>query len=606
MAKLVYYGPHDYTEEQVINKLSGRPPAVLAIDTETVSLEDRRLIGIGIALSRDEAVYFPVRPVPSPYLGLAWHLLSGDSLKLFFNAMYDLYAMKEYVTSEAPSGPCNIGDHKHTLVRDAGAMGQIQGLPQASLQDNARRYLGWHIEAISDILPKGCDMLDLPLWDVAWKCIMDTLTTRHLYDAMGGERWWASDSHTWGYTTNPALFNDYAEPRSYTVTQAMKDCYRVDMKLIPLLMRMSHRGMKMRRNVVEELYQSNRRLMMSYEDICTDHGFEPRKRQQVGLVLADRGSFLPFTKGGRQLKTDKKVLKGLSDPLAQVLLLWSQYNTLDKMYLRKWHERMQVGNLRAHTHFRMDLSTMRLASYEDNLQNIPGGLRKAFSPDADVWSSADASQIEYRCFAWECQDPVMLEAYRQGSDIHAATQEACWPEAPVNSKEARRLAKVFNFALVYGYHKGVARTLSTNTGLPVSKCQELVDVWKDKYQVAAAYLQAHVDDGLPPWVETLYGRRCRLPQVGERGTTLHHAINCLHSYGPQAGAQEIVKRAMLMVGDLDQRLQVHDEILVNGRVEFPLAEMAQICPEVPTPFNVEIGASWGETDDLVEVDIDDA
>jgi hypothetical protein len=76
------------------------------------------------------------------------------------------------------------------------------------------------------------------------------------------------------------------------------------------------------------------------------------------------------------------------------------------------------------------------------------------------------------------------------------------------------------------------------------------------------------------------------------GTTEHHAINCLHSFGPQADAHEIVKRAMLMIADMDLRLEVHDEIIVNGRVEFPLEEMSRICPNVYTPFNESIGPVW--------------
>jgi hypothetical protein len=592
VVKLAYRGPHDYSEEQVVNMLSSARPDVLTIDTETVSLKDRRMIGIGMALNPREAVYFPTEPFVSPYLGLAWNLLSQDSIKVFFNALYDLYVMADYQTSLSPTGPCNIGDHRRPLVRDAGSMGQIQGLPQASQQDCTRRYLGWEIESIQDMLHKGENMLDVDTGGVAHKCMADTLASRRLYDCYGGERWWAPEGHTWHYKHDLSVWSDLSEPESYYVSQGMKDCFQVDMKLIPILMRMSHKGMEMRPRVVERLHNTNLEEMLEYEDICKDHGFEPSKRQQVGYVLAERGNHLPFTKKGRQLRTDKEILEGLRDPLATVILEWGERNTLHKMYLRKWQERMMQGDFRAHTKFKMELSTARFSSYDDNLQNIPGALREAFAPDDGVWSTVDASQIEYRCFVQRCQDPVLLQAYKDGSDIHATTQAALWPETSLDDKEARRKPKIFNFAMVYGYYDGVAKTLSRNTRLPVETCQVMVDQWRAKYPVAAAHLEAHVNDPLPPYVETLYGRRCRLPKVGEMGTTEHHATNCLHSFGPQADAHEIVKRAMLMIADMDLRLEVHDEIIVNGRVEFPLEEMSRICPNVYTPFNESIGPVW--------------
>lgn len=591
MTKLAYYGPHDYNEEQVLNWLRTARPEILTIDTETVSLKDRRMIGLGMALSSTEAVYFPTMSETSPYLDLAWRLLAQDSLKLFFNALYDLYAIAEYKITGSPTGPTNIGDHKKPLVRDAGTAGQIQGLPRNSLQEQTGKYIGWEIDSISDILPKGKNMLDLATHTVAWKCIVDCLGTRHLWDVMGGERWWSADGHTWKYNRNPTAFYDLTEPTSYYVTQAMKDCFRVDMRLIPLLMRMSHKGMLLRPDRLERWHEKLSQELLIYSDICEAEGFNPNSPQQVGYVLADRGSFLPFTKSGKQLATGEDVLSELSDPLARVVLEYRSRSKLLGTYIKPWMQRLEEGHTRAFTHFRMDLSTARLASYDDNQQNIPGKIHEVFQPDDGVWSAADASQIEYRVFAYECQDPVMLQAYKDDSDIHAFTQAALWPDTDLDDKEARRKPKIFNFAMVYGYNKAVAKTLAKNTGLSVAACQEAIDLWENQYPVATAHLKAHADGPLD-YVETLYGRRCKLPRVGEMGYTLQHIINCKHSWGPQAGAQEIIKRAMLMCADFDQRLQVHDEILCNGEVEFPLDDMARICSEVHTPFNVSIGPDW--------------
>ncbi|KKM79525.1 hypothetical protein LCGC14_1349150, partial [marine sediment metagenome] len=96
MPDIAYIGPHDYNEEQLIERLRNEQPSVIAIDTETISLKDRTLIGVGLALNPREAVYFPVLPDRSKYLYLAWRLMMGQGVKVFFNALYDLYALTEY------------------------------------------------------------------------------------------------------------------------------------------------------------------------------------------------------------------------------------------------------------------------------------------------------------------------------------------------------------------------------------------------------------------------------------------------------------------------------------------------------------------------------
>ncbi|KKL15224.1 hypothetical protein LCGC14_2507800, partial [marine sediment metagenome] len=96
MPNIAYIGPHDYTEGQLIERLKGESPGTISIDTETISLKDRTIIGIGVGLNPREAVYFPILPEESKYLPLCWELLSRPSTKVLFNALYDLYAMTEY------------------------------------------------------------------------------------------------------------------------------------------------------------------------------------------------------------------------------------------------------------------------------------------------------------------------------------------------------------------------------------------------------------------------------------------------------------------------------------------------------------------------------
>ncbi|KKM66323.1 hypothetical protein LCGC14_1482310 [marine sediment metagenome] len=591
MFNLAYIGPHDYTEEQLIERLKSENLETIAVDTETISLKDRTLIGIGIALNAREAVYFPVLPEESRYLDLCWELLSRPSTKVFHNALYDLYAMTEYRAAGEQGGgawlnarvqearlPSWLG---HGRLADTSTMAHIQALPSGALGEMSRAYLGFKIDAISDILPERKNMLDLETAVVARKCLDDCLATYRLYEKLYGPAWWGADPHTWSYEPNWYDGCDPFEPTSYTVTQAMKDCYQVDMKLAVLLMRMSRRGIALRANLVEDWYERTSKARLFMEDICLNEGFQPGSNQQVGYVLAERGAFLPFTKSGKQLATGADILEQLTDPLAVVVLKYREYTKLKTTYLEGWR-----GKARAYTHFRMDLSTARLSSYEDNQQNIPERIREIFAPDSGTWTDADASQIELRVFAHVTKDPVMLQAYADGSDIHATTQIALWPDSDLKDKEMRRRAKVFNFAKIF---YAIVKTLSAHTKLPEDVCRRYGNLWDEAYPVAHQWMK-NQEEG-EEWIENLYGRRCLLPH--EIYHTWKHIVNCRINYPVQSGAADIIKRSMLVCEAMgfDQVLQVHDELLIDGKVNFP-KELDHICPEIHTPFNVKVGPYW--------------
>ncbi|KKM81156.1 hypothetical protein LCGC14_1332590, partial [marine sediment metagenome] len=146
-------------------------------------------------------------------------------------------------------------------------------------------------------------------------------------------------------------------------------------------------------------------------------------------------------------------------------------------------------------------------------------------------------------------------------------------------KQMRRRAKVFNFAKIF---YGTVRSLAAYTKLPEAICAAHNDTWKETYPVAEQWMK-NQEEG-EEWIENLYGRRCRLP--AEIYTTWKHKVNCRVCYPTQSGAAEIIKRIMLECEamGMDQALQVHDSILIEGRVELP-PELANICPDIHTPFD---------------------
>lgn len=568
-----YLGPPgEESEEDLINKLFLDCGPTIAVDTETVSLKDRRLIGIGLSPNPQEAYYFQVLPEPSIYLDAVWELLESDRLKVFHNAMYDLGVLGE----------------SYTPVADTSIMMQMQALP-LKLKDAVHCYLEKEIDEIGDVLPKRKNMLDLDFPTVAGKCLNDTLYTHRLFEQMGGTKWQdKANGHTWTYTPNYWGGYDILEPTSYYVSPQMKDCYDVDIRLIPMLLRMGERGLGLRQDLVREWYKRLSQERLAYQDICTQFGFSPGSNQQVGFALAERGTVLPFTQtrgrnAYKQLKVDEDILSQCEDPLAQVVLQYRKRDKLLGTYIKPW-----LDQERAYTRFGLETGTGRLRSYDRNIQNVPKPIREIFEPDSGTWTWFDYSQLEMRVFAYLSQDPMMLEAYRLGSDIHTMTQVALWPESDLGDEIVRVRAKGFNFTMIF---LGREFTLSKNSGLPVAACKRYREEWLDYYEVAADYMLRQSEEGpAQGWTTTDYGRKQRLPDPSIYPQA--HIVKCAINYPTQGTAADIVKRAMLECEEMDIPAQVHDEVLADGEEDFPEG-LDHIHPEIYTPFKVTTGEKWG-------------
>ena len=373
---------------------------------------------------------------------------------------------------------------------------------------------------------------------------------------------------------------------STNITQSPSylDNYQVDIDLIPILLKMGRRGIRLRQEVLESWNDRLGEQVLAYKDICDREGFDPGKNQQVGFVLAARHNILPFTKSKKQLKTDSKVLSKLSDPLAQVILGYREVSKLKGTYIVPC-----LGKSRFYTNFRIDLATGRLASYDRNVQNIPPKIREIFAPDSGTWTWIDWSQIEMRIFAYLSQDPIMMRAYEEGKDIHTITQMALWPNSSPDDESIRLRAKTFNFAMIY---LAEAYTLSEHTGLPESACKEYRAYWLDHYNVAHGWMLRQIEEGRKlGWRETLFGRRLKLPSV--ELTSQGHVDKCAINYPVQGSAAGVVARGMLICDRLeyDFPIQVHDELVIDGDVD-PPESLAHIIPELYLPFKVQKSPVW--------------
>ena len=306
-------------------------------------------------------------------------------------------------------------------------------------------------------------------------------------------------------------------------------------------------------------------------------------------------------------------------PIIGKLLEYRSLKKLLSTYIDALPELIYPETGKIHTSFNQAVtSTGRLSSTNPNLQNIPvrdelgREIRKAFTADNEdcIFFSADYSQIELRIMAHLSGDEHMIEAFRSGADIHAATAAKIYgiPVEEVSS-DMRRKAKTANFGIIYGISVfGLAERLS----IPRAESKELIDGYFRTYPGIRAYMDKSIqvakENG---YVETLFKRKRFLPDINShnavvRGYAERNAINA----PIQGSAADIIKLAMVRIHRRFEHeqlrskmiLQVHDELNFNvwrdelNKVkQIVLEEMEQVIPlQVPLIADCGEGKNWLE------------
>ena len=347
--------------------------------------------------------------------------------------------------------------------------------------------------------------------------------------------------------------------------------------------------------------------------------FNPSSPKQLAHILFEKLG-LPVRKktssGG--YSTDEEVLSelALDYPLPKLILEYRSLTKLKSTYTDKLPQMVEASDGRVHTTFGQATAvTGRLASSEPNLQNIPvrtpegRRVREAFTAPAGCSIvSADYSQIELRIMAHLSGDAGLIEAFRQGRDIHRATAaEVFGTTLEAVTPEQRRMAKVINFGLIYGMS---AFGLAQNLGLSRSVAGHYIEQYFARYPGVRAYMdntrQMARSQG---WVQTAFGRRLWLPDILSTRPAVRAGAERAAINAPMQGtAADLIKFAMVAVqkwleeNRMQSRmvLQVHDELVL----EVPEAELAVVkekLPElmasvaalsVPLVAEVGVGPNW--------------
>ncbi len=394
----------------------------------------------------------------------------------------------------------------------------------------------------------------------------------------------------------------------------------VELPLAPLLYRMEKAGIKVDRQVLNDLSaflgQELEKLTDKIYGIA-GREFNIGSPKQVGEVLSELDIISGRKTSTGRVSTSKAVLEELAQTyeLPRLIIDYRELDKLKSVYTDALPHQIAADG-RIHCQLNQTVAaTGRLSSSDPNLQNIPirsdlgRRIRRAFVAEkGNRIISADYSQLELRLLAHITQDPVMLEAFQKGEDIHARTARLVFgAETDSELKEARRFAKIVNFAIAYAIEPW---GLSQRVGISRQEAKKVIADYYNTYKGVRRYMEeVPLRAREHGYVRSIYGRIRPLPGISDRNANIRKAAEREAINMPiQGTASDIVKIAMLHVKEEFERagleakllMQVHDELLVEAPEREVEAVMqilkhemeSAVTLDVPLVADVGVGNNW--------------
>lgn len=564
----------------------------ICLDTETTSPESMRarLVGLSFAIREGQAWYVPV-PQQSDEAGRIVEIFrpvyESPILKIGQNLKYDLTVLQNHGIRLC--GPMVDTMIAHYLISPELHHGMDY------MAETLLNYQTIHIEEL--IGPKGKkqkSMAELSPQEVYIYACEDADVTLRLWNVL-----------------SPRLRESDCESLFYDV----------EMPLMPVLAYMERNGVCIDTGGLRETSRLFSDRMQQIEDDVHQLTGVPELNisspKQVGEVLFDRLKIVDKPKKTKtgQYVTSEEVLEALrlKHPAVEKILAYRGLKKLLGTYIDALPQLINPDTGHIHTSFNQAVTaTGRLSSSNPNLQNIPvrdaegKEVRRAFIPEpGQEFFSADYSQIELRIMAHLSQDEALVEAFRQGHDIHAATAAKIFrKEIGEVTSDERRKAKTANFGIIYGIS---AFGLAERIGCSRTEAKELIDGYFLTYPQVKEYMNRSIGMAREKgYTETLFHRRLVLPDINShnavvRGYAERNAINA----PIQGTAADIIKIAMVRIHRRlttenfrsKMILQVHDELNFTvppeekERLQQMVVEEMQAACQLSVPLVVDCG--WG-------------
>ena len=570
---------------------------ILSLDTETTSTNaiDAELVGLSFAVEEHQAFYVPIpenREEAQKRVEIFRSVYENEKiLKIGQNLKYDLEVLRNYDIELK-------GKMWDTMI----AHYLIQPELRHNMDYMAEIYLNYQTIHIDELIgAKGKNqrsMRELDPKEVYEYAAEDADITLQLKNKL-----------------EPELKQQGAE----------KLFYEIEMPLMPVLAEMEMTGVCLDTDSLAETSKQLTQRMLDIEqriyELAGEH-FNIASPKQVGDILFDKLKIIDKAKKTKkgQYVTSEEVLQQLRHK-HEIVGLILDHRGLKKLlgtYIEALPKLINPRTGHIHTSFNQTITaTGRLSSSDPNLQNIPirgedgKEIRKAFIPEPGcLFFSADYSQIELRVMAHLSQDPQMIEVFREGKDLHAATAANIYKK-PIEevTRDERTKSKRANFGIIYGITVfGLAERLD----IPRDEAKMLIDGYFDTFPQVHDYMEKSKEVARQQgYVTTLFGRRRYLPDINSansvvRGFAERNAINA----PIQGTAADIIKVAMIHIFQRFKTegikskmiLQVHDELNFSvypdekEKVEHIVLEEMQNAYQMAVPLVADsgFGENWLE------------
>jgi DNA polymerase-1 len=402
--------------------------------------------------------------------------------------------------------------------------------------------------------------------------------------------------------------------------QQLEDVYKkIDLPLAPVLADIERIGIRVDPKELGKMSQTMEKEVRRLEkEIWKLAGseFNVNSPTQLAEILFDKLNLQPNARRGKAKarSTAADILEELSaqHPLPAKIIEYREIAKLKSTYVDALPKLIHPETGRLHTSFsQTGTATGRLSSSDPNLQNIPirselgREIRAAFVAEkGKILLSADYSQIELRIMAHFSKDPVLVEAFRNGEDIHARTAQEVFGVGPLaQTAEHRRAAKAINFGIIYGLSPfGLAQQL----GIEQKEAAKFINAYFTRYRGVKEYLDNILAETRKTGVaKTLFGRIRPIPEINSPQMQLRNFAERTALNSPLQGtAADLIKMAMISIDrrlaeekfEAKMILQVHDELLFEAptkeraKLEKLVQEEMEGVHKLAVPIVVEIGA----------------
>jgi DNA polymerase-1 len=574
----------------------------IALDTETTGLDymDTELVGISLSYQAGEAYYIPLNHDDDSVDQLALDivlkelrpLLESSSNKIIGqNIKFDKNVLAKYGVDIASIKNDTM---MMSYVLDASAT-------RHNLDALSSYYLNYKTSTFEDVAGKGVKQITfdkVPIEAATNYAAEDADITLRLYEEL-----------------NPRLEGEDS-------LNKLND--EIEIPLIEVLSEMEQNGAILNSKILNSQSKDLESRIKKLEEKAyqlAGEEFNLGSTKQLREIFFEKLKYriIKKTPGG-QPSTDEKVLAELAEEyeLPKVLLEHRTLSKLKSTYTDKLPNQVSLSTGKVHTSFHQAVTTTgRLSSSDPNLQNIPirtedgRRIRQAFEPSkGNKFISADYSQIELRVMAHMSKDAGLLEAFREGEDVHSKTASEVFD---VSIKEVtsdlRRNAKAINFGLIYGIS---AFGLGKQLGISRNLAAEYMAMYFEKYPDVKKYMESTKEFASQNgYVETLFGRRLYLRDINATNAMRRQASERAAINAPVQGtAADIMKIAMINMhkaikmekSEAKLILQVHDELILDT----PKDEIDKIVSlitdsmmgaanlDVPLEIDIGIGDNWDQ------------